>query len=39
MDTFKTKTAKPNHFVFNFVWILCTFTWFRIYSNVPCTHW
>jgi len=39
MDTLKTKTAKSNHVVFNFHSILCTSTWCRIYSNVPCTHW
>jgi len=38
MDTLKTETATSNH-VFNFVSILCTSTWCRIYSKVPCTHW
>jgi len=39
MNTLKTKTARSNHVVFNFVLILFSFTWCRIYSNVPCTHW
>ena len=39
MDTLKTKTAKSNHVLFNFVSILCTSNWCRIYSKVPCTHW
>jgi len=39
MNILKTKTAKPNHVVFNLVSILCTSTWCRIYGKVPCTHW
>jgi len=39
MDTLKTKTAKSNHVVFNFILILCTSTWCHIYSKVPCTYW
>jgi len=38
MDTLKTKTAKYIHVVFNFVSILCTPTWCRTYSKVPCTY-
>jgi len=38
MDNLKTKTAKSIHVVFNFVSILCTSTWSRIYSK-QCSHW
>jgi len=36
MNSLKTKTAKLNHGVFNFVSILCTSSWCRM---VPCTYW
>jgi len=39
MDTLKTKTAKSNNVVFNFVSIQCTSKWCRIYIKVSCTHW
>jgi len=38
MDTLKTKAARPNHVVFNFVSILCISTLCHIYSKVPCTQ-